>query len=434
MDGHPTQYARLLVSMLLVTACASAGSVPVVPTAAELPIYEQQVSEDPANIEARVLLGAGYRQAGRLAEAQELLEGAAATAPEHDAAFLFLGLTYEDLGRYADARSVYQAYLDRGESMPLRDEVAARMPLLLRQERQVAMAAALLDEAAFAQATTDRNTVAVFPFLYQGPNAEYEALGRAFSAMLVTDLSQTDRLTVLERLEVQLLVDEIALGASDLVDPGTAARSGRLLGAGNVVQGVLDDAEDRLLVEAAVVTSDAGRNDASTLSEEDAMQNLFDLQKRLAFDIYSTLGIELTVVERQQVGQRRTDNLQALLAFGRGLEAEDRGDFQQAALFYRQATTIDPSFTEAEERAEPMDQMHDASSVSTGDLAEEAAAQLIETVDVGELFDLRAAIEGAQDMVPTPEDRDPVSEALGEEGFRPTSILNVTVRRPGGGS
>ena len=68
------------------------------------------------------------------------------------------------------------------------------------------------------------------------------------------------------------------------------------------------------------------------------------MEKTTALSLYELLGIQLTVAERERVMQHPTDNIRALLAFGLGLEAEDRGDFQLAGQHYTDAVTLDPRF------------------------------------------------------------------------------------------
>ncbi|MGD8321934.1 MAG: tetratricopeptide repeat protein, partial [Gemmatimonadota bacterium] len=45
-----------------------------------------------------------------------------------------------------------------------------------------------------------------------------------------------------------------------------------------------------------------------------------------------------------------TQSLVAFLAFSRGLEAEERGDFAEAARYYGEAADADPGFVEAREK------------------------------------------------------------------------------------
>ena len=424
--GGPRSVLPLAV-LLSVTGCASAAFS--IPAPEELPALEARVARDSEDSYALVRLGAGYRSMGRLADAQQLLEGAAALEPTSDSAALFLGLTYEDLGRDGDARRVYEAYLERGGSDGLRREIAGRLPLLRRRELATATAEAIEQEGQLA--APNPGTIAVFPFLYRGQAEDYAPLGQAMAAMLVTDLSQTDRLTVLERLHVQVLLDEIALGESDLVDPATASRGGRLAGAAHVVQGVLYGDLERVVLDATMVAT-AGEPGTSELelSDEDAVANLIDVEKRTAFAIYEALGVVLTVAERERVSERWTENIVALLQFGLGLEAEARGDFAEAASGFRRAAELDPAFGEAASAADRSESAVEAESTTTGELADQAAAELAELSGFADFTDLDEALSGVQDLVPTSERRDVVSEVLGTEGFQ-RSILRVIIRLGG---
>ncbi len=68
-------------------------------------------------------------------------------------------------------------------------------------------------------------------------------IGRGISNMLVTALVNSDRFTVVERNSEVLskMLEEQALGLSGAVDPATAARVGRMLGAKGVVIGEVSE-------------------------------------------------------------------------------------------------------------------------------------------------------------------------------------------------
>ena len=75
------------------------------------------------------------------------------------------------------------------------------------------------------------------PFRYTGSDTTLRPLERGLAAIVVTDLSRVRRLRLVERERLQVLLDELQLAASGRVDPASGARSGRLIGAGQVVQG-----------------------------------------------------------------------------------------------------------------------------------------------------------------------------------------------------
>jgi TolB-like protein len=332
-------------------------------------------------------------------------------------------LTYETLERYRDARRVYEGYLSTCRAQPLCTDLKRRLALLDRRELEVAAREALARESEIADTPPRTGTVAVFPFRVLLDDPTLRPLGRAVAELLVNDLSQTRRVTVLERLQVQVLVNELKLATSGLVDPMQAVRSGRILGAERIVQGSLGGQADELELSAAIVNVGSatlmGGAGVGLLSETDAMNRILQAQKRLALRIYQSLGVELTVAERERVSRRPTGNLQAILAFGAGLEAMDRGDYTQAAQDFTRAVQMDPTFTMARRKSSEARETASAASVSMEQLIERAG---IESAQPGS--------SAADVLMPNPFARDPVAEVLGNETVGRKAIIELIFRRP----
>lgn len=403
----------------LLGACAPAMQGSRI-SAADVPRLEAQLRSDEADVGAMVRLAAAYREAGRTSAARALLERARAADPNDPAATLYLGLALEDEGEYAQARELYERYLEVRSSERVAAQIRARLTVVHREELRESAREALAREVEISTRMPESGTVAVFPFAFAGGPPELQPLERAIAEMLVTDLAQSDRLTVLERLQVQMLLDEMELAAGGLTDAVTGARSARLLGAERVVQGAIRGDEQGIELDAAVVQVPGGQ--VRTVTERDALSRLFDVEKRLAFGIYEEMGIQLTPAERERVNRRPTENLQALLAFGLGLQALDAGDFQAAVSEFGRALTLDPNFTVAREHLTTAISSEEAAKVTTRDIAQEAAVEIAEPTVALEIE--------SEAIIPSIVNRDPISEALGTEGIGQRTILDIIIRRP----
>ena len=203
-----------------------------------------------------------------------------------------------------------------------------------------------------------------------------------------------------------------------------------MLGAGQIVQGRVGGTESALRVQALVVPVGAPRDTQSApLAQQGGIQQLFDIQTALALELYRRLGVELTIAERGRVTQRPTENVQALLAFGFGLESEDGGRWAEAAGHFRRAVQLDPDFVEARQHLATAESLENASEETPEELALYAA---LEWDDVASWIRRRQRFAGVDRMVPNPEGRDPTVELLGLEGLERSILIELVIRRPGG--
>lgn len=102
-------------------------------------------------------------------------------------------------------------------------------------------------------------TVAVLYLDYAGQDEELAALRKGLAQMLISDLSGNERLRLVERLQLESVLGELALGASRSIDAKTAARVGKLLGAQYLVMGGYFDLGGSLRVDARVVHVETGK-------------------------------------------------------------------------------------------------------------------------------------------------------------------------------
>lgn len=419
---HTPPPAALLVVLSTLAACAGAPPPNAAP-AAQIPALEARVAQRPADVQAVVQLGGAYRQAGRLHDARRVLEDAHRRAPRDGGAAALLGLTCEDQGDFACARPLYEEYVRSGPSRLLRAQLRDRLALLERRQREADVRAAVAQEARLANTPPQPNTVAIFPFIFAGTDESLRPLERALAEFMATDLASLGSLTVLERARVQLLLDEIARGGSGRVDAATAARGGRLLGAAHVVQGHIGGGGQALALQARVarVTPAGAQTAGDAVEERGALAALFDMQQALALGVYQRLGFEPTPEQRARVMKKPTEHLQAVLAYGRGLESADAGDFAQAARHFMEAAALDPGFAAA--------RMQAAQTTSAARAATVTPAQLTVLASSSATGD--DPLAAVQALVPSAGVRDPAVEALGAEGLRGgTATVEIILRRP----
>ena len=340
----------LVVAGFGVVLAGCAGSVQTRPVGpADVAALEAERQQRPSDAAVLTRLGIAYYESRDYAKARDVLRSAAVIESRSFPGAVYLGLAYEELGVLDSARASYTRASSLTQSGDQRAEIGDRLTLLTRKELQHDAQMAISQEAALASTPPVPNTIAVFPFRYRGANEELRPLERGLSHLILTDLSKVSQLRLLERERVQVLLDEMKLTDSNRVDPSSGARSGRMLRAARVVQGSLQDQAARLRLDANVVDATSSTVTA-TGAATDRLQQLFEVEKQVVLQLLERMGINLTPAERRAISERPTADLQAFLAFSRGLEAEDRGDFQAAADQFNAALQRDPNFRSARDK------------------------------------------------------------------------------------
>jgi TolB-like protein len=186
------------------------------------------------------------------------------------------------------------------------------------------------------------NTLAVLYFHNKTARSDLDPLEKGMAVMLITDLAKVKEIRVIERAQIQALVEELQLGTSGLVAPDTAPRMGQLLGARFVVSGDLGDMPPGQITIAAHLLEMPEISLLGTPTRSGYMDDLLRMEKELVFEIIRLLQIELTPGQIEELRKPITLDLKALMLFFQGIQSSDRGAYEEAAAYYRDALQRDP--------------------------------------------------------------------------------------------
>ncbi|MBW3536048.1 MAG: CsgG/HfaB family protein, partial [Gemmatimonadetes bacterium] len=209
---------HLLLACLAVAACAT-GLPRAEP--ADIPMLRERLAAAPGDADVLTRLGIALYKDAQHAEAARVLDEAVAAGATGGAAHLYLGLAHEEMGQWSEARAAYAGFLDAGGSGALQSDIRGRMALMGRRELEAAAQQALAQEASLSSEPPAPRSVAVFPFRLVSENLELEPLQVALADMMITDLTLAGDLTVLERAQIQTLLNEMALTEAGYTEPAT---------------------------------------------------------------------------------------------------------------------------------------------------------------------------------------------------------------------
>jgi len=196
-----------------------------------------------------------------------------------------------------------------------------------------------------AQATSDLPTVAVMDFsgFMLGEAGNSVAIGKAVSAMLVTEFSGREGIRVIERDQLNKLLTEQKLALSGRVEEASAVEVGKMLGAQYVLFGQVTSMGAQLRMDIRATEVETSRV-VSVLKKNDKTAELFAVVEWVA-DEFSK---QLNLTPPSSRPAREPVPVKATIEFSRGVDFEDKGDAAQAIEHYESALAVYPAHRDAQ--------------------------------------------------------------------------------------
>lgn len=148
-------------------------------------------------------------------------------------------------------------------------------------------------------------TIAVLDFHDNSPmkSEDMGPLQQGLASMMITTFSQVQILKVVERSQLNSIMEEMALGQSGVLDESSAQRVGLLLGAhylvlGSFIKGFKDD----IRIDCRIVRTETG---VTVKAEEVSgkLKNLIRLMSKLGDKVVKDLDVKLSSKEKQAIKQ-----------------------------------------------------------------------------------------------------------------------------------
>lgn len=296
--------------------------------------------------------------AQRYQEAVTKLTQARSLKPSHSSTALYLGLAHLRLGQTDQAIAVWeeysklQPYTEEERSGDLQNKITDYLKVLAIEDNRRRAREAVEREKELGPG--DPGTIAVTYFDNLSSISAPTNLRKGFAALLISDISQVQELTVVERDFLQAILEEKQLSTTGGLTGEQVPEVGRLVGAGKVTTGSFTDdrtQEDGLQINSLIAETttlqEVGQQEASG-----QIAQLLDLEKRLAVAMLNDLGYDeerlRTAGVLAKIQKPHTTSEAAFEAFSDGLEAKDRGDYAAARQHFERALADDPNFEEAE--------------------------------------------------------------------------------------
>jgi TolB-like protein len=207
-----------------------------------------------------------------------------------------------------------------------------------------------------AVASADGLRLAVAEFDNAADTDTYDALGKGLQAMVTTDLAQVEGLTLVERERLAELVSELELAGSGMVDPATAAKVGKLLGATHMVAGTFTVVGEAMRLDARLVAVDSG--EVVVAADADGEREaFFELEKELVKALLAALDAELSPKERAAIARIHTADFESFVKFSQGVALYDAERYEEAVATLERVLAADEDFKLARRTLESYEQL-----------------------------------------------------------------------------
>lgn len=346
-----------------------------------IPIYKENLAQDPDNIMFRSKLGFAYLKTGEIDNAITELKTVLKKKPGDPYSILYLGMAYLNKGALSDAIRIWKSY--KNDSAPMvEEEIKRQLTLLLIADSQRQAKKALDTEKKLKTVKPDGYTVAVCYYDDLSPDKSLSAFQKGLAAMVITDMSKIKSLKVVERLRLQSLLEEMQLGQTGIVDASTAPRVGRLLGAENLVVG-------NIMIGSYTATTSLSSTSAGDVMGTGQVtvpkDQFFELPKNIVNQAVDIMGVPLSAQEEAALAVPQTKSIEAVTFFGQALQAIDASNYGNAKALFAMALAEDPNFIAAQEG---LASCPDASAPSKDALEDMSMSEIADSIG--------AAVEAAQ--------------------------------------
>ncbi|MBI5610789.1 MAG: hypothetical protein HY902_18065 [Deltaproteobacteria bacterium] len=192
-------------------------------------------------------------------------------------------------------------------------------------------------------------TLAVSYFDNRSGQDQWQPLSKGLADMLITDLAETDGVTVVERERLQAVLGEIQLGKGKFIDPATAQKLGKGLGATHVMTGSYQLSGNKVRIDARAIEVATGAVRV-TAEHTGPADDVFAVESKLA----EKLREGLTLKRRGEAKKPTKVSADEVRTYGLGLEAIDDGHMDEARRILGALAMQRPDFAQVQRGLEQL--------------------------------------------------------------------------------
>jgi len=187
------------------------------------------------------------------------------------------------------------------------------------------------------------------------PDKKTEFWGKALASFMIADLEATQNLRVVDREHLAEILREQQLSASDLADPATRLRVGKIVGAKYFIYGTYNIIGQEAVLSDRIFSVETGQDiEADSIAGD--KQHLRELSQQLAGKFLRPIDQVVAEQEMHPVASPGGPPPEAVGYFKQGLGFEQAAQYERAIEMFTQALAVYPHYWEARSELEKASQ------------------------------------------------------------------------------
>lgn len=190
------------------------------------------------------------------------------------------------------------------------------------------------------------DTLAVTPFHVIGDTTGADIYAYGLPDAIANALSNIPKLTVIERLRLSTVLQELKLSQAGLITEKNAPSLGEMLGAKLIIIGTVQKLGQEVRVNVRGVRAYSGEAIFGVQAEKEieVFSDIFKLADNLTQKIISKLGLKSSDENLADNKSEINFSEKAFELYSTGLKYFDRGDYEEALKYIKKAAEIDKHF------------------------------------------------------------------------------------------
>jgi TolB-like protein len=195
------------------------------------------------------------------------------------------------------------------------------------------------------------DTLAVTPFQVLGDSADSDIYSYGLPDAIANDLAQAPGITVIERLRLSAILQELKLSQSGLISEQSAPEIGAILGAKTIITGTIQKDRQEVRANIRAIEVATGKIIFSIKADQKINQfsDVFKLEDLLAQQIIFRLGLKLSEQNLKEIEKNATQSEEAFKCYSTGFRYLDSGDYFKGVKYFDQAVAKDKNFSWAQQ-------------------------------------------------------------------------------------